>query len=338
MGFSPVRMCCIGLVARRPTTAPGSAQLPEGCGGPFCLAVLQKTCPCCPAWPPQHIPLSQTPVCCKCEVLCPDTSPACLCSKIGELHKSTFASLVLQRLRETIELPPIKTPLCCAAGRPYLGSSPSVRASRAQAELESAREALRALTRQNAVPLQQLSASQAPSGGFALRQVLGGCADSAGLGCAATADSTPQRSANFRQTLCVPRLKRSRLTVQPCNSGCSGPCVAAAGLCRCWTTWPRRLTWLTLDVADCTAPWGCHLWLQKACLPCLLQTELTSSSPHVHCASPLPDTSSVWSLCRCRFQSEPQAPLSSPGHSLPPCPHSGLPLGSPRCCCPPGLR
>eukprot|EP00891_Asterochloris_glomerata_P004333 jgi/Astpho2/4333/fgenesh1_pg.00065_%23_18_t len=48
-------------------------------------------------------------------------------------------------------------------GRPYLGSSPSVRASRAQAELESAREALRALTRQNAVPLQQLSASQAPS-------------------------------------------------------------------------------------------------------------------------------------------------------------------------------
>ena len=171
--FSPVRMCCIGLAARRPTTAPGSAQLPEGCGGPFCLAVLQKSCPCCPAWPPQHIPLSQTPVCCKCEVLCPDTSPACLCSQIGELHKSTVASLVLQRLRETIELPPTKTPLCCVAGR------------------------------QNAVPLQQLSASQAPSGGVALRQVLGGCADSAGLGCAAAADSTAAVSQLQANALCA---------------------------------------------------------------------------------------------------------------------------------------
>ena len=82
---------------------------------------------------------------------------------------------MLQGLTQTIELPPVKLPPSCAAGRAYSGWAPSPRASHIWAELESAREALLAVDRQNAVTLQQLSASRAPSGGVTLRQVLGLC-------------------------------------------------------------------------------------------------------------------------------------------------------------------
>ena len=168
------------------------------------------------------------------------------------MHKVISVSPVLQRVRHTIELSPLQLPSCCAAGRAYLGDS---RASRGQAPLESVtREALRALTWQNAGTLQQPSASQPPSGGVSLRQVLGGCADSAGL-CSSSRLHTAASSQLQANDLCA--------RVQKVQLDCAALYCAALyyllrvfwGLrCCCWTLQLLIPTAWMLDMADCAAP------------------------------------------------------------------------------------